>query len=186
VLVLARPAKPATQPPLFTTDRRNRIAAGVQVALVVWVTVGCVLLNVQMWHEVGGGSPKAELYGIWEVTDFVTDGTPRPPLTTDEKRWQRLVFDTPGAVTYQRMDGELVDAGAVAGPGTLTLTQQSGTDDIAPMATFTVDQPAPDRLLLDGRLDGRRATISLRRQPLDDFLLLTRGFHWVQEQPYFK
>jgi uncharacterized membrane protein YphA (DoxX/SURF4 family) len=186
LLVLARPAQPATQPPLFTTDRRNRIAAAVQVALGVWVTVGCVVLNVQMWHEVGGGSGKPELYGIWEVTEFTTDGTLRPPLTTDETRWQRLVFDTPGTVTYQRMDGELVDAIAAAGPNTLTLTQQSGTDVAAPMATFTVDQTTPDRLRLDGRLDGRPVTISLRRQPLDGFLLLNRGFHWVQEQPLFK
>ncbi len=183
VLVLARPAEPATQPPLFSSDRRNRIAAAVQVALGVWVTVGCLVLNVQVWNEVGGGSPKPEFYGIWEVTDFTVDGKTLPPLTTDEIRWQRLVFDTPGAVTYQRMDGELVDVVAAAGTNTLTLT--SGTD-AAPMATFTVDRPAPDRLRLDGRLDGRPVTMSLRRQPLEDFLLRNRGFHWVQEQPFFK
>jgi hypothetical protein len=183
VLVLARPAEPATQPPLFSTDRRNRIAAAVQLALGVWVTVGCVVVSVQVWHEVGGGSPKPEWYGIWEVTDFTVDGTPRPPLTSDETRWQRLIFDTPGAVTYQRMNGELVDAVAAAATDSLTLT--SGTDEQAPMATFSVDQPAPDRLRLAGRLDGRPVTMSLRRQSLDDFLLLNRGFHWVQEQPFF-
>jgi hypothetical protein len=37
---------------------------------------------------------------------------------------------------------------------------------------------------LDGRLEERPVTISLRRQNLDDFTLRNRGFNWVQEQPY--
>jgi hypothetical protein len=41
-------------------------------------------------------------------------------------------------------------------------------------------------LRLDGHLDGRPVTIALQRKSLDDFLLLNRGFHWVQEQPFFK
>jgi hypothetical protein len=184
VLVLARPAEPATQPQLFSTARRNRIAAAVQVALGVWVTIGCVVLTLQAWHEMGGGSPKSALYGIWEVTDFTLDGTSRPPLTTDETRWQRLIFDAPAAVTYQRMNGELVDV-AATGTDILTLTT-SGVADQPPLATLTVDRPAPDRLRLDGHLDGRPVTIALQRKSLDDFLLLNRGFHWVQEQPFFK
>ena len=187
VLVLARPAEPATQPQLFSTARRNRIAAAVQVALGVWVTIGCVVLTLQAWHEMGGGSPKSALYGIWEVTDFTLDGTSRPPLTTDETRWQRLIFDAPAAVTYQRMNGELVDVAATGtGRGTdiLTLTTSGVADQ--PLATLTVDRPAPDRLRLDGHLDGRPVTIALQRKSLDDFLLLNRGFHWVQEQPFFK
>lgn len=86
------------------------------------------------------------------------------------------------------MNGDLVDVAAVrTGRGTdiLTLTT-SGVADQPPLATLTVDRPAPDRLRLDGRLDGRPVTIALQRKSLDDFLLLNRGFHWVQEQPFFK
>ena len=80
----------------------------VQVLVGVWVLVGCVQVGWEAWHEFGDGRPKPELYGIWSVTEFVIDGKPLPPLTTEENRWQRLVFDEPGLVTYQRMDGELV------------------------------------------------------------------------------
>jgi hypothetical protein len=97
-------------------------------------------------------------------------------LTTDEMRWQRLVFDSSDLATYQRMDGELVDVPADHTGDTLTL---------ASMATFTVDRRTPDLLRLDGRLDGRPVTITLQRQSLDDFTLRNRGFHWVQESPYF-
>jgi hypothetical protein len=53
-------------------------------------------------------------------------------------------------------------------------------------ATLTVDRQAPDRLRLDGQLDGRPVTIALQRQSLDDFKLRSRGFHWVQQVPAFR
>jgi hypothetical protein len=51
--------------------------------------------------------------------------------------------------------------------------------------TLAIDRQGPDRLRLDGKMDGKPVTIELQRQPLDDFTLRSRGFHWVQETPYF-
>jgi hypothetical protein len=45
---------------------------------------------------------------------------------------------------------------------------------------------APDRLRLDGKLDGREVTMALERVDLADFTPQNRGFHWVQEYPYFR
>jgi uncharacterized membrane protein YphA (DoxX/SURF4 family) len=177
VLVLERPSEPASQPALFATPRANRIAALVQALLGIWVLIGCVQVGWQSWHEYGGGRAKSELYGIWSVTEFTVDGKPVPPLTTDENRWQRLVFDEPKAVTYQRMDGELVASPAEVDAGAITLPELRGA--------FAVDRPKPDQLRLDGRLDGRAVTMSLERVDLNSFTLRSRGFRWVQEYPYF-
>lgn len=173
--------------PLFESARHNRIAAAVQVALGLWVLAGCLILNVQLWQEVGDGREKPDLYGIWSVSEFTVDDTPRPPLITDETRWQRLVFDAPQVVTYQRMNGELVDVAASMEGDTLTLTDLSAPpgEPPAPWATMTVDRQSPDTLRLEGTLDGTPVTIALKRQPLDDFTLRSRGFNWVQDQPYF-
>ena len=175
VLVRQRRAEPFVPAELFTSRRRNRIAVAVQLALGVWVAAGCVAINVAGWYEYGDGRAKPELYGIWSVSEFTVDGAARPPLTTDEMRWQRLVFDYPGVVTVQRMDGELVDEAATQAGDTLTLGS----------ATLTLDRPASDRLRLDGRMDGKPVTIELQRQSLDDFTLRSRGFHWVQQNPFF-
>jgi hypothetical protein len=77
LLVLQRSSEPATQPPLFTGRRANRIAAAVQVVLGIWVLIGCVAVSRQAWTDYGGGRPKPELYGIWSVTEFTVDGNPR-------------------------------------------------------------------------------------------------------------
>jgi hypothetical protein len=118
------------------------------------------------------------LYGIWSVTEFGVDGKPVAPLTTDETRWQRLVFDELESVTYQRMDGALVSATAEMGAGTITLPELH--------AMFDYERSGPDHVRLDGRLDDRAVTMSLERIDLDSFTLRSRGFHWVQDYPYFK
>jgi hypothetical protein len=78
-----------------------------------------------------------------------------------------LVFDNPGAVTDQKMNGELVDAPAMVDAHTVALPGLR--------ATFTFDRPEPDRLRLDGRLNGRPATMSLERVDLNGFTLRAEG-----------
>ncbi|UXA20957.1 DoxX family protein [Mycobacterium sp. SMC-4] len=169
--VLGRATGEERRRPLLSSPRADRVAAVVQVALGLWVAAGCLLLSVQLWQQSGGGRPKPELYGIWSTTEFISD----------EKRWQRLVFDTPGILTYQLTDGELVDVPASHIDDTLVLSDQSGE----PMARFTIVRDGADRLRLTGELEGRPATIVLQRVPLDEFTLHSRGFRWVQEEPFF-
>ena len=178
VLVLERPSEPASQPQLFTTPRANRTAAVVQALLGIWVLIGCVQVGWQSWYEFGDGRAKPELYGIWSVTEFTVDGKHVPPLTTDENRWQHLVFDQPETVTYQRMDGELVPAPAEVDSAAIKLPDLD--------ATFTFVRPQDDQLRLTGRLKGQAATVSLERVDLNSFTLRNRGFNWVQEYPYFR
>lgn len=185
--VLGRATQAEVRRPLFESGRYERLAAAAQVTLGLWVLAGCLLLNVQLYRESGDGRPKPDLYGIWQVTEFTVDDTPIPPLTTDENRWQRIVFDNPQMVTYQRMSGELVDVAASRTGDTLTLTDPSGapSEPPAPLATMTVDRQSPDSLRLDGSLKGNPVRISLQRVPLDEFTLRSRGFNWVQEAPFF-
>ena len=181
-LVLQRNTEPAVQPELFADARANTIATRVQAALGIWMVAGCVLTGWLSWSEYGGGRAKPELYGIWTVSRFDVDGRTAPPLTTDQYRWQRVVFDRPEVVTYQRMSGELVDAPVKVDGDKLTVSGPDGT----PVAMFTASRPTPAQLQLTGTLSGRDVTIWLDRLDLDQFTLRNRGFHWVQEYPYFR
>ena len=116
------------------------------------------------------------------MSRFDVDGRTAPPLTTDQYRWQRVVFDLPEVMTYQRMSGELVDAPVKLDGNSLTVSGPDGS----PLATLTASEPASDQLRLTGTLSGRDVTISLDRLDLDQFTLRNRGFHWVQEYPYFR
>lgn len=182
LLVLQRTTEPAVQPELFADARANTIATRVQAVLGIWMVAGCVLTGWQSWSEYGGGRDKPDFYGIWTVSRFDVDGRTAPPLTTDQSRWQRVVFDLPEVLTYQRMDGKLVDAPLKVEDDKLSV---SGPDGSA-LATFTASRPTADRLQLTGELSGRDVEIWLDRLDPDQFTLRNRGFHWVQEYPYFR
>ena len=177
VLIRQRTAQPATQPPLFTGARANRAATAVVALLGVWVLAGCLVEGVAGWSEYGGGRPKPELYGIWEVTRFADGATELPPLTTDVSRWQRLVVDEPGVITYQLMDGELIDEPATIEGEVISVPELS--------ASLRYTRPAPDRLQLQGQLAGRPVSMTLHRVDPKSFELHNRGFHWVQDYPHF-
>ncbi|WP_084509302.1 DoxX family protein [Nocardia pseudovaccinii] len=189
MLVLNRPSEPATQPDPFRGNRTRRIAIALQVALGLWMAVGFVHTGLKYWNEGGGGSPKPPLYGIWAVSEFTQDGVPVPPLTTDETRWQRVVFDVAG-MTYQKMDGSLVPAvpsvDAAAHKISVSAPPERPDAQPAQIADFTFEQLAPDRLTLNGQLNGRPVTITLQQVDLNGFPLRGRGFSWVQDYPYFR
>ncbi|MFD6451497.1 DoxX family protein [Nocardia sp. NPDC060220] len=191
VFARERACAPLTQPALFTDARKNRVAIWVVAALGLWVALGSGYDRWVVWHEQSGAaSPKSALYGIWEVRDFTIDGQPIPPLTTDETRWQRMVFDDPQEAAYQRMNGELVPAHAHFRPdGQVELTSMNAigaVDPGPPFATLSSEKPTPDRLLLRGTLHDRPITITLERKDPDTFTLRSRGFHWVQDYVYFR
>jgi hypothetical protein len=183
VFVLGRPAQFATQPPLFDTARANRNATALQVAIGIWMLAGTALGSWTAWNEYGGGAPEPGLYGMWAVTEFQRDGAPAPPLLTDENQWQRIVFDSSGAVALQKMDGSLlpVDANVDNGARTIELTGPQ-----APLGTFTFERSTPEKLVLAGTVSGEPVTMTLLREDPQRFTLLNRGFHWVQEYPYFR
>ncbi|MCM6774805.1 DoxX family protein [Nocardia sp. CDC159] len=193
VFVLQRACEPLTQPALFTDNRKNRVALWVPVALGIWVALGSGYDRWVVWqNQYGPERPKSELYGIWDVREFALDGQPVPPLTTAENRWQRLVFDDPEGATYQRMNGDLVPARADFFPnGQLQLTAMAEAPDgkvgsQPPFATLAAERPTPDRLVLRGKLHDRPVAITLERVDPNSFTLRSRGFHWVQDYPYFR
>lgn len=48
---------------------------------------------------------------------------------------------------------------------------------------LTWTEPDKDHVALDGEINGSKETIRLRRIDTSKFLLLNRGFHWINEMP---
>ena len=196
VLVLDRPSAPSNAPYPFRTSMSRTIAALIQIACIPWILLPLAHSSWKHYQEMGDGRPHPPLYGIWSVTDFTRDGQLVPPLLTDEHRWQRIVFDMPGVMSYQRMDGRVVDAALrldtrthhieLAGEQRHVI-ESEGPADAAPerLGEFTFAQSSPDRLRLDGRLDGHPVSITLNRVDMNSFRLRSGGFHWVQDKPAF-
>ncbi|MFJ4656944.1 DoxX family protein [Nocardia sp. NPDC088792] len=185
-------AAPAFRPvPLFGTAKANRIA------LVAQLVVGLILLGVtgaQNWRQWHNHTP--ELYGIYQVAAFSSEGYARDPLLTDELRWRRVVVDRPFHVTdpvvltIQHMDDSFEEYGGTIDPRRHFIDLHNritlGTYAETPVRVrLTYWWPGPGRLIIDADdYSGHRIHASFTRQDPNSFPLTGRGFSWVQEQPY--
>ena len=183
VLVLNKTAHPSTQPPLVRGPRARQIIFALQLVIGVSI-VGMNLYNArQSWTRFGGGAPKSVLYGVWDVHEMRVDGVVRAGLIGDYGRWRRLIFNSPTNMSFQRMDDTFQGYAAKIDEGVKTLTLTSAADKNW-TATFAIERPETGRMILDGQMDGRKVRFDLRLFDREKFLLVSRGFNWIQERPF--
>src|SRR3954465_6189754 len=175
----------STQAPLFRAVRANRIAFAAQIIFGLWIIGLAGHYAWGAWNTRGGGRPLPPLYGIWEVKQMSIDKQPRPPLLTDSARWRRAIFDYPDRMAFQRTDDSFVPYGASVNlpERTLALTKSG---DKNWRASFTFQRPAGDQLILDGRMDNHQVHMELQLTDRNSFVLVSRGFHWIEEALYGK
>jgi hypothetical protein len=178
-----RPTAPSSQPPLFAGRSANRKALIVQVVYASLVFAAYLQGSWNNWFRFGGGAPKSPWYGIWNIEQLTVDGQIKPPLVSEAKLWHYAVFENPGRMAFQLMDHSFENFTMAQDDkaGTFTLTSPA---DKSKKSQFTFQHPAPDRLIFDGEKDGHKLHLNLRAVSLKRFLLLTRGFHWIQEYPF--
>src|SRR5262249_18804602 len=140
------------------------------------------------------------LYGIWEVRQISIDEQLRPPLLTDSTRWRRAIFDLPSrncaapytqaryaqastCMAFQRMDDSFIPYGASVNLPERTIALTKG-DDKNWTANFTLQRPAEDQLILDGRMDNHQVHMELQLTDRNSLPLISRGFHWTTEAPF--
>jgi hypothetical protein len=124
---------------------------------------------------------KPPLHGAWAVDEFEVDGQARPPLLTDNVRWQRVIFGMTSGIMVQAMDGKLLRYGAKIDFDKKTL-DLSKRDDKQWEGNLAYAFPANDVMSMDGQLGGQKVHLKLHH--LDGkYLLNTRGFHWINEFP---
>jgi hypothetical protein len=135
------------------------------------------------WYDYGGGRPKSPFYGIWTVDELSIDGKVRPPLLTDNDRWQRVIFDFPTSVNFQGMDDSFTGYGASISPQGKTITLTKGIDKNW-KANLVYEQAAPNQLTLNGIMDNHKIHMQLQLIESNRFPLANRGFHWIAEYPF--
>jgi uncharacterized membrane protein YphA (DoxX/SURF4 family) len=197
VLVLNRVAEPVARD-LVLPRRWMRVTR---------VAVKCVAIAAVLYHHgsdaierysrrTDGDAPKTWYDGTWSVASFHRNGREVPDSTSEPTRWTRLRF-------------QIVDSGVLArwrltGSGYGDLYKVV-FDEKAQTIVLTFDpernrdkQPEPgqsvvtlgyvrrgdDHLDLDGQLGADHISVQLERVDTRKMLLLTRGFHWINEVPF--
>ncbi|MBA3451843.1 MAG: hypothetical protein H0T42_01955 [Deltaproteobacteria bacterium] len=144
--------------------------------IVKLVIIGSMVLGLTQFVDRARDwrPPPTPLHGIWQVESFVADGVERPPLLTDPVRWRKLIVSR-GFVTIREMADTRVHHPAQIDATTIRV--QRGLIDEVWSYTRVEDQ-----LVLEGRHRGHELRVTLRLEP--EPLLTSRGFHWINDEPF--
>ncbi|MEP7002806.1 MAG: DoxX family protein, partial [bacterium] len=183
LFVLHRSTAIRDEPTFGRVPATNRRAVVAQLVFAAYVLSVNVYQGVDGWTQFGAGASKSPLFGIWDITDMSIDGQARPALLSDRDRFHRLIFQQPAFATIQQMDDSFKRYAAVIDTvkHTLVLT---ATDSTKAKASLTYRRVTPQQLVIDGTMGGRIMHLDATVRELNSFLLKSRGFHWVQEQPF--
>ena len=93
-----------------------------------------------------------------------------------------MIAESPASVTIKTMSDAIKGYAAEYddAKGMLTLSEFSDKTKKYPL---TYRRPDADHLDLDGTVAGERLSMHLRKIDTTKFLLLSRGFHWINEMP---
>lgn len=121
------------------------------------------------------------LYGLHVADVFVRNGDTLAPVITDDTRWRYLVVERNDkalvkfmndSVSRYRMKIDIVERG-------ITLTDKQ-SDPIYLHYKQSTDKKV---LVLVGKAGNDSLYIMMNRKLPKDFLLINRGFHWINEYP---
>ena len=184
LLVRGRGAEPPRETELFGTPRSQVVARVAGVALGLWMIYGHLQGEIRGLRQYGRLAPQGPLFGIFEVESVTKNGVLQPGLLSDVTRWRRLA-------SWNRRTAVRLATDSL-------VPYRLQTDSVKRIATFT---PFPDtlnkavlayafpdssHLTLRGRIGADSVEMTLRRRREDSYLLVKRGFHWVNEVPYFR
>lgn len=175
------PAVPALP---FAPPRALRITLLVaKLLLVGWLLYSRTGPQWRMNSNRQENAAKTGLVGLYEVRSFTKDGVEQVLLATDPKQWRYVTFNAYNVLIVRRMDRGVRYYTLTPEPGqpdTFTLVAKMG--EKADTVTFT--KPVPDELVMEGSVERVAVTVRLRRIDEKDFLLVKRGFNWVNEYPF--
>jgi uncharacterized membrane protein YphA (DoxX/SURF4 family) len=177
--VLIAPDAKAIGEVVFGVRSRSRWSAVAQTVVGLYLIAMAAYGGWQGWRRFPG-APKPPLYGIWNIERMTIDGVERPPLITDPERWRRVVVQNAANIVFWQMNDTTTPYGANVDTAAKTIALQVGG---TAAGTLSYTQDATDRLVFDGHVKNHALHMETHRVDHTKFLLISRGFHWVQEFP---
>src|SRR5215469_15007922 len=124
---------------------------------------------------------KSPLYGIYEVEEFDKRGEATVSKDDALKRW-RIVSVSSRGLSIRSLDESMQSLRMDHDAAQRTFSSsQEGKKSL-----LTYSQPDEAHLILDGSYRDEAIKVKLRKLDPSKFLLVNRGFHWINEVPYNK
>jgi hypothetical protein len=170
--------------PVYSNDKTRRVYFIGKGALIVLF----LFLQVKSQFEIQAqrdayyekrATEGSGLNGEFEVDTFVLGGDTLE-AGNETRRWKKVNF-TARKASIQYMDGASMDWNINSNPGYKRFIMVS--TDISTIGNFKYQQNGGE-VIARGILNQDSVVAKMRRTSSSEFLLVSRGFHWVNEFPF--
>lgn len=169
-------------PHRFKARWKNITLITIKYVLIVYVLAMNLYGDLDAASQYGDNAKKPKFYGIYNVVSFVSNRDTVPPLTTDSTRWSKLLIPYTDGAQVRYMNDSSKYLSFV--PDTVHHTFKVYTyADTLHKYVFNY-RVKKDTLILSGKWKKDSLDIVLKRFDEKKFRLLSRGFHWINEQAY--
>ena len=172
-------------PHRFKARWKNISLSTIKYVLIAYVVSGTFFEVLQISSKYGDGAKKPPLYGIYNVERFARNKDTLPPLTTDTSRWSKLIIGSSNGLQVKFMNDSLKYYSFKEDTIKHNITINTYADTIHKFL-FTYTSQKPGILIIKGKWKQDSLYIRMRSIDPKNFLLLKRGFHWVNEHPLNK
>jgi hypothetical protein len=128
---------------------------------------------------------KHPIDGLWKVASFLREGIEIAPSIEDPSRFTYVILVSGKYASSRALDESKtyfsVNEGA---PGQWILRPRGQGSLSSEALTLSQEPLAPDRAVLTGEVRGKQIELKLDHVREDSFLLVNRGFHWVNDDPF--
>ena len=182
--ILNRPAQAANiSAPVFRKKWQNILLCVLKYALIVYVIIINIQQALSAMKQYGEAAPKPPLHGIYNIETFVRNKDTLAPLTTDTTRWDQLIVSYPG-YAFIKMMNDSTRGFAFSADTVEKKIEMFSYRDTTKKSNFVYNFPQKNALRLIGKLNGDSVVIQMNKYDLNNFRLINRGFHWVNEYPF--
>jgi uncharacterized membrane protein YphA (DoxX/SURF4 family) len=185
VLLFNRPTRPVEQRTPFSLSRREtRGVLALKVLFLGVVGWGFVDTRLEFINRYGDSASRPPHYGLYTVESFTRDGQVLPPLVGDTTRWRYVGINRFGRVSVRMMDDTVKRFSLQDDTVKGTVTLSEGRGPTEKKSVLTSSQPDAEHWVLQGPFQDGTVEIRLKKVDESQFLLVSRGFNWIQEYPF--
>ncbi|WP_207431014.1 hypothetical protein [Sabulibacter ruber] len=179
---LRKPVQSLSIDPFYEKKWMKHTHFWVKLIFIAFLGYTTVVNGYLLQKRYGDQAPKHPLYGAYVVETFIRNGDTLAPLTTDTTRWKALAVNHEKFLTAQLMNDSLWHLQVKFDSTLHTFSWWAEKDTMK--NTLQYVQQNKDYVVLTGRIEQDSVKMHLRKLDLQQFRLLSRGFHWVNEYPY--
>lgn len=183
VFIANKPTEPVELPPFFKNPRWEK-AKNIAKWVVVIIGFGAgIYSTVSLMKKYGPEANRPVLYGLYETDTFERNSMEVPPMLTDSTRWRWLIVEGRSFATVMAMDGKKTGYTFLPDTSTQTVIFKSMADTNL-VDTLHYAFPDTAHFQLEGILQKDTLKIVFKTKKKEDFLLINRGYRWVNETPF--